>query len=186
MLVVIIVKIVAQWSERWDCAGCHCAGVAVIIVTVIRVLGSGQCERVVMEKSRTPHLHWHCQEDGCGGPHQCSAWGLWWGTKEGDGGECVCCGGCQHERGREVVHRSVCLHTRCGRHPCERGGEVVHRLACLCTHCGSCQHKGWGPEDQSACMVTVRAVAVSNVREVEGWCRVDGHAMEMIRWLQTC
>ena len=165
MLVVIIVEIVAQWSERWDSAGCHRAGVVVIVVAVIRVLGSGQRERVVMEKSRTPHLHWRCQEDGCGGPHQCSACGLWWGTKEGDGGECVCCGGRQRERGREVVHRSACPHTRCGRHPRERGGEVVHRLACPRTRCGRRQREGWGPGDQyTGWHARVRAVVVVNVR----------------------
>ena len=58
MLVVIIVEIVAQWSERWDRAGCHHAGVVVIVVAVIHVLGSGQHERVVMEKSRTGGWVW--------------------------------------------------------------------------------------------------------------------------------
>ena len=106
---VVIVEVVVQCSERWDGAGCHRAGVVVIAITVIRVLGSGQRERVVMERSRTSHLHWHCQEDECGG------------GQESDGGECVCCGGRQHERGREVVHRSACPHTRCGRRQRERG-----------------------------------------------------------------
>ena len=81
----------------------------VIAITIIRVLGSGRRERVVMERSRTSHLHWHCQEDVCGG------------GQKSDGGECVCCGGRQCERGREVVHRSVCPHTHCSHRQCERG-----------------------------------------------------------------
>ena len=64
---VVIVEVIVQWSERWDRAGCHCTGVIVIAIAIIHVLGSGWRERVVMERSRTSHLHWRCQEDECGG-----------------------------------------------------------------------------------------------------------------------
>ena len=75
--------------------GGYSRGHRAVVREVVLVVGSGRRERVVIERSRTPHLHWHCQEDECGG------------EREGDGGECMCCGGRQRERGREVVHRST-------------------------------------------------------------------------------